>query len=96
MTPEGEVKETIKLHLRGLGVPFFMPVQTGFGKRGVDFYCTLPPGGRALLIEVKRPVGGKLTAAQKNALADNERAGGVSVVARCWADVADAVEFSRT
>lgn len=94
MTPEGEVKDIIKRHLKALDVPFFMPVQTGRGKRGVDFYCTLPPGGRALLIETKRPVGGKLTAAQKDILADNERAGGISVVARCWADVADRLEKS--
>ena len=88
MTPEGEVKGDIIKGLKAHGIPYFMPVQAGFGKRGVDFYCTLPPSGRALLIEAKRADGrGKTTKIQKNCLAANEKAGGISVVAQCWYDV---------
>lgn len=96
-TPEGWTKDDIKAGLEERGIPYFMPVQTGYGKRGVDFYCTLPPSGRALLIEAKRPdkKKGKLTKIQENCLADNEGAGGISVVALCWADVEQAIALSQ-
>ena len=87
MTPEGEVKAEIVVGLKSRGIPYFMPVQQGFGKRGVDFYCTLPPSGRALLIEAKRAEGGKVSAIQKKILGENTAAGGLSIVARCWEDV---------
>ena len=93
MTPENWTKNDIREGLELRGITYFMPVQTGRGKRGVDFYVTLPPTGRAVLIEAKRPDGkGKLTALQKQILEDNERAGGISVVARCWMDVEDALQ----
>ena len=92
MTPECEVKEEIKKELKARGIPFFMPVQSGFGKQGVDFHCTLPPFGRALLIEAKRADGKrKATGRQLKCLQDNEKAGGISVVARCWYDVEEKI-----
>ena len=92
MTPEGWTKDDIKKGLKAHGIPYSMPVQTGYGKRMVDFYCTLPPDGRALLIEAKRSNGkGRVTAIQNKILADNRLAGGISVVAECWFDVARAI-----
>jgi hypothetical protein len=92
MTLEAWVKSDIKAGLARNGIPYFMPVQTGFGRRGVDFYATLPPNGRALLIEAKRPDGkGRLTAAQRKVLEENRRAGGISVVARSWKDVSESI-----
>ncbi|MCI0558764.1 MAG: hypothetical protein MN733_09730, partial [Nitrososphaera sp.] len=39
LTPEGKVKAEIKAGLKALGSDchFFMPVQTGYGRRAVDF-----------------------------------------------------------
>jgi len=93
MTPEGWAKDDIRKGLERNNISYFMPVQHGFGRRGVDFYVTLAPSGKALLIEAKRPDGkGKLTQVQKNCLAANTAAGGISVVATCWADVESAIQ----
>ena len=37
-TPEAKVKIKLKEHLRRSGVYYFMPVQTGYGAPGLDFY----------------------------------------------------------
>ena len=37
-TPEGKVKAEVKKYLKDLGAYYFMPVQTGYGAAGVDFY----------------------------------------------------------
>lgn len=94
MTPEAVVKADIIKGLEAHGILWAMPVQTGYGRRMIDFYCTLPPEGRALLIEAKR-FNGKLRAFQKKILDDNAKAGGISVyAATCWADVALAISGS--
>lgn len=93
-TPEGLVKDDIRAGLASIGAYVFQPVQFGFGKRGVDFHCTLPPNGKALLIEAKRPDGGKLTRIQRKTLDDNVAAGGISVVAMSWFDVENAIAAS--
>jgi hypothetical protein len=49
-------------------------------------------GGRAVLVELKRPKGGRMRPAQKKLRADVLRLGGVAVVARSVADVHAAVE----
>jgi len=85
MTPEGLVKQEIKDGLKAIGAYQFWPVQTGFGKRGIDCYACYR--GRMIAIEAKRPEGGKLTLIQKNTLKEVSEAGGTSVVARCWEDV---------
>ena len=41
MTPEGKVKKKIKEVLDEYGVYYFMPVQHGYGPRGVDFHCVM-------------------------------------------------------
>jgi len=38
LTPEGKVKAEVKKYLKDLGAYYFMPVQTGYGAAGVDFY----------------------------------------------------------
>ena len=37
MTPEAEVKVALKKRLEDLGLYYFMPVQTGYGQRTLDF-----------------------------------------------------------
>ena len=63
-TPEGKVKDKIKVILKRHNVYYTMPMGTGFGSAGVpDFLCCVPPHGRFLGIEAKAN-GGKTTALQ--------------------------------
>lgn len=39
MTPEGERKLAVKKWLTAIGAYWFMPVQTGYGKKTLDFLC---------------------------------------------------------
>ena len=61
-TPEGRVKDSVKKTLTRFGVYYFMPVQTGYGKPGLDFHCILY--GKAFCVETKAP-GKKLTPRQE-------------------------------
>jgi hypothetical protein len=85
MTPEGRVKKEIQDGLEALGAYQFWPVQTGFGKRGIDCYACYK--GRMIGIEAKRPEGGRVTRIQRVCLNKIEAAGGIGIVARCWEDV---------
>jgi Holliday junction resolvase len=85
MTPEGEVKKEVLQGLAGIGAYYFMPVQTGFGKRTVDILACYK--GRFVAIECKRAEGGVLTKIQRDVLRTVEACGGIGVVARCWEDV---------
>lgn len=94
MTPEGKVKAEIKAGLKALGPDchIFMPVQTGYGQRAVDFIGCYK--GCYFAIEAKRADGkGRLTAIQVKFLADVRKAGGIAVVALSWEDVAKALEL---
>jgi hypothetical protein len=53
-TPEGTVKDDIKVVLdaRGTDLYYFMPVQQGYGKRGLDFFVCYK--GMFIGIECKR------------------------------------------
>lgn len=53
MTPEGKVKAAVRKVLQEFGAYWFMPVQTGFGAQGVDFFCCVD--GRFVAVETKRP-----------------------------------------
>lgn len=81
-TPEGRLKDSIKLYLKQLGCYQFMPVQTGYGTQSVDFLCCVPTmhnGGRVgrfLAIETKAP-GKKPTPRQELCLKQVAEAGGV-------------------
>jgi len=85
MTPEGLVKQEVLHGLAGIGAYYFMPVQTGFGKRTVDILACYK--GRFIAIECKRPEGGKLSKIQRDVLRTVEACGGIGIVARCWEDV---------
>ena len=64
-TPEGKVKDQIKSVLNKFGIYYFMPVQNGMGKPGLDFYCCYR--GKFIAIEAKAP-GKKPTPRQLNTL----------------------------
>jgi hypothetical protein len=78
MTPEGKVKAEIKAYLREIGAYFFMPVQTGYGATGLDFFVCYQ--GQFYGIEAKRP-GKKPTAMQGAIIELINRAGGIAFVA---------------
>lgn len=73
MTPEGKVKEEVKKLLKRFGVYYFMPVQTGMGKPGLDFYCCFK--GHFFAIETKAE-GNKLTPRQEATRDEIATAGG--------------------
>ena len=73
MTPEGHVKEKVKALLRRFNVYYFMPVMTGMGKPGLDFYCCYR--GLFFAIETKAE-GNKLTPRQEVTRDEIAKAGG--------------------
>lgn len=84
MTPEGKVKKEIKEYLDSIGAYYFMPVQTGYGRKTLDFLCCVR--GEFVAIETKRP-GGEPSAFQKLTIAEMEKAGATIIVATSAADV---------
>lgn len=90
MTPEGKVKADIKKGLDKLGAYYFMPVQTGYGKKTVDFLCCIR--GRFVAIEAKAGKN-KPTPAQQSYLIDIVNAKGVGVIAYSWDDVKRVLDF---
>lgn len=89
MTPEGKVKAMVNRRLK----PYeergqlwkFMPVQTGFGKPGLDYHITV--GGRSVYIETKTTIG-TLTARQQETCVAIRKAGGEVYIVRCEDDMA--------
>jgi len=75
-TPEGKVKAEVKKYLNDLGAYYFMPVQTGYGRRGVDFYICYH--GQFIALETK---GGEAvpSPSQRKVLTDVEQCGGLSL-----------------
>jgi hypothetical protein len=79
-TPEGKVKDKIKVILKRYGVYHVMPIGTGYGNAGVpDFICCVPPRGGFLAIEAKAN-GGKTTALQDKNIEEILVRGGEAVV----------------
>ena len=75
MTPEGKVKVQIKKYLDSIGAYYFMPVQTGYGKRTLDFLVCI--NGGFVAIEAKRP--GKMpTPLQSHIMTEINQAGGIA------------------
>jgi len=66
-TPEGKIKEKVKVLLNQYYVYWFMPVNTGLGAAGVDFHCVLP-GGLAFFVETKKDEDEPLRTRQDNLL----------------------------
>lgn len=77
MTPEGKVKERVKRLLKKYGAYWFMPVQTGRGKRGLDFHCAYY--GKAFWIETKAGSAG-MTPLQESTSTDMRQHGEVFLV----------------
>jgi hypothetical protein len=79
MTPEGRIKIKIKKLLDSYAhhVYYFMPVQTGYGNRTVDFLGCIC--GVFFAIEAKKP-GGKVTALQNATLERIREAGAMVLV----------------
>jgi hypothetical protein len=77
-TPEGKVKKQIKKVLDNyMGLYYDMPVPSGYGKSGLDFYgCYV---GRFFAIEAKAP-GKKPTPLQEETIRRIEAADGVAFV----------------
>jgi len=75
VTPEGRVKEEVKKLLKEYGVYRFMPVQTGMGAPGLDFFCCYK--GRFFAIETKT-MGGRPTPRQRKTMDEIEAAGGAT------------------
>jgi len=73
VTPEGAVKKAVKKVLDDMGCYYFMAVQSGYGRRTLDFLVCHK--GCFLGIETKA-AGGKLTPLQKVCIKDIEAAGG--------------------
>lgn len=73
-TPEGKVKDKVKALLKQHEPDcyYFMPVQNGMGKPGLDFHCHMK--GFAFYIETKAP-GKKLTPRQELTKQEMEEAG---------------------
>lgn len=72
-TPEGKIKDKVKAYLDSIGAYYFMPVQTGYGKRTLDFLCCIC--GAFIAIEAKRP-GAKAKPFQTRVADEIGKAGG--------------------
>lgn len=72
-TPEGLIKNAVKLLLKKHGVYWHCVVQNGMGAPSLDFICC--HCGRYLAIETKKP-GGKPTPRQELTISEIEKAGG--------------------
>lgn len=80
MTPEGRVKAKVKKVLGSYPEDCFafMPVQTGYGRQGLDWFLCFC--GRFVAIETKADASKKLTPNQIQTKAAIERAGGIVMV----------------
>ena len=78
MTPEGKVKAKVKAILNKLGVYYFMPRGTAFGRAGVpDIICCV--NGQFLAIECKAN-GNKPSMLQEMEIASIKKSGGMAIV----------------
>lgn len=87
MTPEGRVKAKVKRILEKHGAYFFMPVQSGYGAKTLDFLVCVC--GRFVGIETKAP-GKQPTDLQKMHMREIEDAGG-----RCFVVDGDVFELEQ-
>lgn len=81
-TPEGKIKNKFNRRLKqvfGDKVYRFMPVQTGYGAPGLDYY--LCAGGYFIAVETKADKSKTLTPRQLTTKAAIEAAGGLVLVA---------------
>ena len=76
-TPEGKVKDAIKIVLKRMGAYYHMPVQNGMGKPSLDFICCIR--GRFVAIEAKA-YGGHTTLRQELTIKEMREAGAVAII----------------
>lgn len=72
-TPEGKVKRKVDKVLTAFGCYYFMPVQTGYGKKTLDYIGCFR--GRFFAVETKAP-GEKTTPLQDLIIAEMRHVGG--------------------
>ena len=79
MTPEGKVKDRLNKALRPFGLKLykFMPVQTGYGRKTLDYLICF--NGHFIAIETKAP-GKKMTPLQEETACQIVGAGGTVYV----------------
>lgn len=80
MTPESKVKAEIKTYLESIGVYYFMPFGSAYGRRGVPDFIVCHQG-RFVGIEAKSETG-TATKWQDKEIAAIRAAGGIALVAR--------------
>jgi len=76
-TPEGKVKDAIKVVLKRMQFYYHMPVQNGMGKPTLDFIIC--GRGRFIAIEAKAD-NGKLTLRQELTIKEMQQAGAIVLV----------------
>lgn len=80
-TPEGALKDKVKVFLKERGAYFFMPVQTGYGVSSLDFIGCYK--GRFFAIETKGP--GKIpTPRQQATMREMAAAQGYAIASDDW------------
>lgn len=91
-TPEGAVKDDVKKLLDSYGerLYYFMPVQQGYGRRGLDFFVCFK--GMFLAIETKRK-GGYAKKFQADLVEQVRDAHGHALVTDTVEDVAKVLEY---
>lgn len=78
MTPEGKVKQNVKITLARMGAYFCMPATGGYGSSGIpDILCCYK--GRFIGIECKTR-GNNPTRLQQSQLDEIKRQGGIALV----------------
>lgn len=78
MTPEGRVKLALKKYLEEIGAYYFMAVQTGYGRKTLDFLICHK--GRFFAVETKKPGELEATPFQRLVIEDIVKAGGACCV----------------
>jgi hypothetical protein len=69
-TPEGKVKDMIKIVLDRYKVYYFMPVQFGYGPSGLDFHCCIMVRDWPIAFFVEAKEAGKPTTNRQDILID--------------------------
>jgi hypothetical protein len=87
-TPESRVKTALKKYLKEIGAFAYMPVQTGYGAAGLDFFVCYK--GRFYGIETKRPGVDEPTPRQKCCMREIAEAGGGT-----WVENSETLETTK-
>lgn len=89
-TPEGKIKDKVRTILKARGLYWFMPVQTGYGKRTLDILvCAY---GFFLAIETKKP-GDDMSPFQDFIAAEMRSSNGLAMCVNGAEDIAELVKL---